>query len=120
MLKRPLLQKSYQKKYTLSTLGHSCEREVSEALYLAPTIVRTGKLEKGTIQEGGWRNLRPTSPVQGFYTYDEMTVNGCIGDATKANEAIGKEIVEEALDNLEQTLKELISMAVKANRNTYL
>ncbi|SDM50374.1 creatinine amidohydrolase [Fictibacillus solisalsi] len=94
--------------------GHSCEREVSEALYLAPSIVRTGKLEKGSVQEGRWRNLRPSSPVQGFYTYDEMTVNGCIGDATQANEDIGKEIVEEALDNLERTLKELISTAVKA------
>ncbi|TLS53609.1 creatininase family protein [Paenibacillus antri] len=88
--------------------GHSCEREVSEALYLAPRLVREDRLEKGDIQEGRWRKLRPGSPLQGFYYYEEMTRNGCIGDATQASRAIGEEIVETALVRLAEAVREVL------------
>ncbi|PZE19846.1 creatininase family protein [Paenibacillus xerothermodurans] len=88
--------------------GHSCDREVSEALYLAPQLVRTEKLEKADYQEGRWQHLRPGNPLQGFYYYDEMTRNGCIGDATKASADIGREIVETALDRLATSIKEVM------------
>jgi creatinine amidohydrolase len=88
--------------------GHSCDREVSEALYLAPHLVRPDKLVKGDIQEGRWRKLRPGNPLQGFYFYEEMTRNGCIGDATKGSYDIGKEIVEAALERLTKAVKELL------------
>jgi len=75
--------KTAMKQHIQSTLfGHSCEREVSEALYIAPDIVRQDKLERGQIQEGNWRLLRPGQAIQGTYQYEEMTSNGCIGDAT--------------------------------------
>ena len=89
--------------------GHSCEREVSEALYLAPHLVRQDRLVKGDIVEDGrWQALRPGQPVQGFYFYEEMTRNGNIGDATKASLAIGEAIVEEALAKLATSVRELI------------
>jgi creatinine amidohydrolase len=90
--------------------GHSCDREVSEALYLAPHLVRTDKLVKGDIQEGKgkWQKLRPGNPLQGFYYYEEMTQNGCLGDATKASYDIGKEIIETALDRLTKAVKEIL------------
>ncbi|WP_367888812.1 creatininase family protein [Paenibacillus naphthalenovorans] len=88
--------------------GHSCEREVSEALYLAPHLVRADKLEAADYREGRWKKLRPGNPLQGFYYYDEMTGNGCIGDATKASEEIGKEIVETALERLAKAVQEVI------------
>jgi len=88
--------------------GHSCDREVSEALYLAPHLVRKDKLEVADYKEGRWKKLRPGNPLQGFYYYDEMTRNGCIGDATKASEEIGKEIVETALERLTKAVKEVI------------
>ncbi|WP_249979173.1 creatininase family protein [Vreelandella olivaria] len=99
--------------YIHSTLyGHSCEREVSEALYLAPTLVRRDKLVKGDIVEGGrWQGLRPGNPVQGFYRYEEMTRNGCIGDATQASFSIGEAIVEEALDGLVKSVNDLLGAA---------
>lgn len=90
--------------------GHSCEREVSEALYLAPHLVRSEKLSKGDIREGNWRLLRPGNAIQGPYFYDEMTANGCIGDATQASREIGREIVEEALDNLTEAITRLYSL----------
>jgi len=93
---------------TSALYGHSCEREVSEAYYLAPHLIREDRLEKGDIREGNWRLLRPNGAVQGTYQYEEMTANGCIGDATKASFEAGKAIVEEALDNLERSLRQLL------------
>ena len=93
--------------------GHSCEREVSEALYLAPELVRPEQLEKGDIQvEGRWKQLRPGKAIQGFYYYEEMTKNGCIGDGTKASWEIGRQIVEESLDQLTLELYKLINIKV--------
>jgi creatinine amidohydrolase len=120
MLSRELDVKIYYAKTTASAkdvmdakikskpYGHSCEREVSEALYLAPHLVRQDLLEKADYQEGKWKKLRPGNPIQGFYYYEEMTLNGCIGDATKASEEIGKEIVETALERLTKALKEVL------------
>jgi creatinine amidohydrolase len=89
--------------------GHSCEREVSEAYYLAPHLVRPERLVKGDIVHGGrWEGMRPGNPIQGFYRYEEMTRNGCIGDATQASYAIGKAIVEEALEELSAALRQLL------------
>lgn len=96
-----------------SLFGHSCEREVSEALYLAPELLRLNKITKGAIQEKGrWKQLRPGNTIQGYYSYDEMTANGCIGDATKASREIGEQIVEEALDNLVRELYQLLNIKV--------
>ncbi|MCM3705584.1 MULTISPECIES: creatininase family protein [Cytobacillus] len=99
-------------KYIKSPLfGHSCEREVSEALYLAPELVRKDLLEKGEINHGGrWEKLRPGKAVQGFYYYEEMTGNGCIGDGRRGSREIGEQIVEEALNNLTQELSELLDL----------
>lgn len=96
------------KRLTSKLYGHSCDREVSEAMYLAPHLVRVERLEKGDFQEGRWKKLRPGNPLQGFYYYEEMTRNGCIGDATKASLDIGEEIVETALERLTQAVKEML------------
>jgi creatinine amidohydrolase len=100
---------------TSPLFGHSCEREVSEALYLAPHLIRLDKLTKGDIQQTGkWKHLRPGNPIQGHYQYEEMTSNGCIGDATKASREIGEKIVEEALENLTKELRQLLDLKVES------
>ncbi|WP_044339908.1 creatininase family protein [Rossellomorea aquimaris] len=94
--------------------GHSCEREVSEALYLAPYLIRPEKLTPGDFCEGGrYKQLRPGKAIQGFYHYEEMTKNGCIGDATKATREIGEQIVTEATENIAQALRELLKIEVE-------
>jgi|SRR5215211_1701600 len=91
--------------------GHSCEREVSEALYLAPHLINREQLTEGAIrEEGRWRMLRPGNPIQGPYRYEEMTANGAIGDATKSSHAAGRDIVEESLNKLESALTDLLSL----------
>lgn len=93
--------------------GHSCEREVSEALFMAPEIVREDRLSPGDFRNGDWRDLRPGNPIQGFYFYDEMTRNGCIGDATQASFEAGQEIVEEALEGLVKAATKLFALSTE-------
>ena len=108
-------KKAMKEHITSSLFGHSCEREVSEAYYLAPHLVRPDRLEKGDIVTGGrWEGMRPGNPLQGFYRYEEMTRNGCIGDATRASHAIGKAIVEEALEELSAALRPLLAESSKS------
>lgn len=108
-------KKSLEKHIMSPLFGHSCEREVSEALYLAPELVKLDRIEKGKVRENGrWKQLRPGKAIQGFYAYEEMTENGCIGDATKASRAIGEQIVEEALEHLAEELQELFHLKTKA------
>lgn len=102
-------KKAMQQHISSTLFGHSCEREVSEAYYLAPHLVRTERLEKGDIVSGGrWEQMRPGNPIQGFYRYEEMTRNGCIGDATQASHAIGEAIVKEALEALSAAVLALL------------
>ena len=54
----------------------------------------------------------PGNAIQGFYAYEEMTENGCIGDATKASQEIGEQIVEEAIENLSKELYQLLQLKV--------
>ncbi len=102
---------------TSTIFGHSCEREVSEALYLAPDLVRTDKVTKGNFNERGrYMQLRPGKPIQGFYRYEEMTQNGSIGDATKATRELGEQIVNEALENLSVELMNLLNVKPESVR----
>lgn len=102
-------KRAMQKHVSSTLFGHSCEREVSEALYLAPHLVREERLAKGDIVDGGrWERLRPGKALQGFYRYQEMTTNGCIGDATQASLEAGRDIVEEALEELTNAVRSIM------------
>lgn len=99
----------YKEYITSSPYGHSCEREVSEAYYLAPELIRENMLQKGQLQpHPHWRHLRPGKPLQGFYRYEEMTENGCIGDGRQASYELGEKIVETALDHLEAEIRYML------------
>lgn len=99
-----LAPKSLEKYIKSEEYGHSCEREVSEALYLIPEIVKKDKIEKGKTKKFPIDNVSPVSggPFTMGYDWNQKSINGALGDATKANEKIGKAIVEEALENLEK------------------
>lgn len=90
--------------------GHSCEREVSEALYMAPHIVKKDKLEKGKIKGMPYKYAATNGRPLGIsYTFDQVTENGALGDATKATYEIGKEICEEALEQIADFLRDYMS-----------
>jgi creatinine amidohydrolase len=90
--------------------GHSCEREVSEALYLAPHIIKKDKLEKGKIKGMPYKYSSSNGrPLGVSYTFDQVTENGALGDATKATYEAGKDICEEALEKISEFLEDYMS-----------
>jgi len=90
--------------------GHSCEREVSEALYLAPHIIKKDKLEKGKIKGMPYKYATASGrPLGVSYTFDQVTENGALGDATKATYEAGKDICEEALGKIAEFLEDYMS-----------
>lgn len=96
-------------KYVKSPVtGHSCEGEVSIMMYLKPDAVRTSALTPGNLNPQYVEDLKDALPIKRGSFFDEVTINGCLGDATKASAEIGKEVVETALDRLVPYLKKRI------------
>lgn len=99
------------KKIASPTYGHSCELEVSEALYLAPEIVKKKSLTAGECKGLPYANTTqsiPKGPINVLYTFDQITANGGKGNALLATREFGKEIIDEALEKLIQFLTDFI------------
>jgi creatinine amidohydrolase len=90
--------------------GHACEIEVSMSMYLAPHIVKTEQLAKGEVKGypyilnpgGGGRKI-------GYpYSFDTITANGCLGDATQASREKGEVMINACLDRASEFLKDYV------------
>ncbi|MGI6632333.1 MAG: creatininase family protein [Bacillota bacterium] len=93
-------------KYVKSpTSGHSCEGEVSIMMYLKPDAVRTSALSAAELNPKHVEAMKDSLPVKRGSYFDDVTINGCLGDARKATPEIGKEMVEAALERLVPYLK---------------
>lgn len=94
-----LLASETRKWYARSEMtGHACEGETSQALYLAPHVVKRKRIVRGATKGYPYKLLgKGNSGIVVPYTFDEITDNGALGDATQATEERGKAIVEEAL-----------------------
>jgi creatinine amidohydrolase len=98
-----------QEKVTSESHGHSCEGEMSQALYLAPHTVREDELVPGEFKGYPYRLLGEGFNLSFAYSFDEITANGALGDATKASVELGEEIVELALTNAVVFLTDFIA-----------
>jgi creatinine amidohydrolase len=85
--------------------GHACGMEVSLALSLCPELVRRDALaaiepgprfKEGEVVLPLVRNKALEMP----FAFDELTSNGCFGDARKANKAYGDAMVESLLERM--------------------
>ncbi len=91
--------------------GHACEIEVSMSMYLAPHIVKTDTLAKGDIK-GYPYTLNPgggSRKVNYPYSFDAVTANGCLGDATQATAEKGRVMIEACLDRASEFLEDYIA-----------
>jgi creatinine amidohydrolase len=97
------------KQYVVSEVwGHACEIEVSMSMYLAPHIVKTEQLAKGEVKSypytfnpgGGARKINYP------YSFDTVTANGCLGDATQATREKGQAMIEVCLERAAEFLEE--------------
>ncbi len=80
--------------------GHACEIETSVLLELAPELVRRCALQAGDMVETGLEHAFNNQPfaLQVPVPFHEQTRNGAFGDARLADEGVGREIVEVAVE----------------------
>lgn len=91
--------------------GHACEFETSVAMALVPEVVKENALAAGEITPLA-QEFRKQAQKYGVtipYRFDQLTRNGALGDATKANRELGAELVESQLTNFVQFCKDLIA-----------
>jgi creatinine amidohydrolase len=90
--------------------GHACEVEVSQAMILAPEMVRLDRLEAGQMKQRPltYASSEYATRIMMPYRFDEMTANGALGDATKYSRQFGQDMIDTALDRISVFLRELI------------
>ncbi|MFP4200917.1 MAG: creatininase family protein [Bacillota bacterium] len=86
------------------THGHSCEGEMSQAMYLAPWTVKEHRVPGDIVLKSPDDALRGS--ISRALKFDEITANGALGDASKASWDFGREIIETALDRVEEYLED--------------
>ncbi|HCL79743.1 MAG TPA: creatininase [Synergistaceae bacterium] len=89
-------------------IGHACELETSQCLYLAPWLVKD-TLEAGEIQNDSAyvQRLFKDGNAAWSWRYD-VSANGALGDARKATAEIGKTMTDISLEYMERLLDEII------------
>lgn len=80
--------------------GHACEIETSALLDLAPDCVRHEALQVGGVipSDRQFADNRSPFALQVPIPFAEQTSNGAFGDARLANQEVGREIVDKALE----------------------
>jgi creatinine amidohydrolase len=104
-----LAAKEFRSRFTSKSGGHACEGEISQALYLAPHVVRRDALAPGEYKGYPYEHLGTGRGLYYPYDMDEITANGALGDATLASEELGQEFVEKGLDFAVEFLRDFIS-----------
>jgi creatinine amidohydrolase len=89
--------------------GHACQGEMSQALALAPHTVRPESFEASGFKGFPYRHLGQGFSLGYPFRFDEITSNGAKGDSTEANEELGWEIVDTALNYASEFLEDLIA-----------
>lgn len=84
--------------------GHACEGEVSQGMFLAPWIVKADALAPGELKDTPYQKRLWWGEVP--WSFDEITANGALGDATKASYELGREMSVLVLDRLEAFIRE--------------
>lgn len=90
-------------------IGHACEREISESLYLAPEIVRIDSISKGDENRDSFAYKHfSNSFVKVVYEMKELTNSGNIGDGRLGSYELGEKLINEALKNLSEFIDDFI------------
>jgi len=89
-------------------IGHACEVETSQLLYLAPQYVRD-ELHKGNIRvDGLYKKALFKDGGAPWDWYADASENGALGDARMASVEKGRKMTELALDNIENLINALL------------
>lgn len=90
-------------------IGHACEVETSQLLYLAPDHVRQ-ELHKGQVQSEGLYMKKIFKDGGAPWDWKaEASANGALGDARMATVAKGQKMTELALEAVEELIETLLA-----------
>lgn len=84
-------------------MGHGCERELSQSLYLAPWTVRPAAMGPSPLTDRAMALHHPAIKVG--KTFDEITRDGGLGNSANASYELGRRLIETALDRLTDWLQ---------------
>jgi len=84
--------------------GHACEGEVSQSMYIAPWLVKKRDLSRGTLKDSLYKKREWWGEIP--WSFDDITENGALGDATLASKELGKEMTDLILKRLECFVRE--------------
>ncbi len=101
-----LIEEKIDELVASQTYGHACQYEVSEVMYLAPEKVDEENLSPGDIKDL-CRDYMESKAEIGV-DFHEITGNGALGDARKADPEMGEKIIEAALDEVEDFVNAFI------------
>ena len=104
-----IARKTLEEEYGIpQIIGHACEVETSQCMYLAPWDV-SDNLQSGKLHEESAYFKKIF--VDGNASWDwkmDVSENGALGDATRASYEMGKRMTDIALDYLESVIDEII------------
>ena len=78
-------------------LGHCGQGETSQAMYLAPHVVKEDRIVPGAMKGYPYKWVGRAGGINYPYAWEEITSNGALGDATSASAELGKEMIDAAL-----------------------
>lgn len=89
-------------------IGHACEVETSQCMYLAPWVVKE-ELQAGQLQTKSAYMRRVFKDGNAAWSWrKDASSNGALGDARKSTREIGKLMTDISLDHMEELLEEII------------
>ncbi|NLA60840.1 MAG: creatininase family protein [Firmicutes bacterium] len=97
---------------TSHVIGHACESEMSRSLYLCPHTVRKDAFVRGEVRPEVLERRARGIPVEEGRFWEEISVNGALGDATQSTWELGRDAVETALDRLAEYLHEFMERSL--------
>ena len=92
-------------------VGHGCEVETSQLMYLRPDLVKIHTLAPGAKieEEGDRRRTFWNRGVRVSWDFDRRSHNGVLGDSRHASYEAGESMVEAVLDDFEDVLNDIVA-----------
>ncbi len=91
-------------------VGHGCEIETSELMYVRPDLVRVEEISEGSIQndEITYRRSARSKGLRTNWSFKSITKNGALGDARAASYEAGRSMVDAMVDSYEEIAQQII------------